>query len=41
MTEVEMKAIVANGKNKMPAFKDQLTDTQIRQVVDYVRHLEK
>lgn len=41
VTEDEMKAIVANGKNKMPAFKDNLTDTQIDQVVDYVRHLGK
>jgi mono/diheme cytochrome c family protein len=41
MTEAEMKAIVANGKNKMPAFKDKLTDVQIDQVVDYVRHLGK
>lgn len=41
MTQVEMKAIVENGKNKMPAFKDSLTDTQIGQVVDYVRRLGK
>jgi cytochrome c6 len=41
MTEAEVKAIVTSGKNKMPAFKDKLTDTQIDQVVDYVRHLGK
>jgi|SRR5215469_3897628 len=41
MTDAEMKAIVTNGKNKMPAFKDKLTDAQIDQVVDYVRHLGK
>jgi len=41
MTEAEVKAIVTTGKNKMPAFKDRLTDTQIDQVVDYVRHLGK
>lgn len=41
MTEAEMKAIVTDGKNKMPAFKDSLTDAEIRQVVDYVRHLGK
>jgi cytochrome c6 len=41
MTAAEVKAIVADGKNKMPAFKGKLTDTQIDQVVDYVRHLGK
>lgn len=41
MTEAEAKDVVTNGKNKMPAFKDKLTDAQIGQVVDYVRHLRK
>jgi len=41
MTDAEIKAIVTNGKNKMPAFRDKLTGTQIDQVVDYVRHLAK
>jgi len=41
MTDAEMKAMVRNGKNKMPAFKDKLTGTEIDQVVDYVRHLGK
>ena len=41
MTEAEVKAIVTDGKNKMPAFKGKLTDAQIDQVVDYVRHLGK
>ena len=41
LTESEVKAIVTSGKNKMPAFKDKLTDAQIDQVVDYVRHLGK
>ena len=40
MTEAEVKAIITNGKNKMPAFKDTLTDAQIDQVIDYVRRLE-
>src|SRR5215831_188905 len=35
MTEAEVKAMVTDGKNKMPAFKGKLTDTQIGQVVDY------
>ena len=41
MTDAERKAIVTNGKNKMPAFRDKLTGTQIDQVVDYVRNLGK
>jgi cytochrome c6 len=40
MTEADMKAIVTNGKNKMPAFKGKLTDAQIDQVVDYIRHMK-
>lgn len=41
MTEAEVKAVITNGKNKMPAFKDTLSDAQIGQLVDYVRHLGK
>lgn len=41
MTQAEVKAVVMNGKDKMPAFKDILSDTQIDQVVDYVRHIGK
>ena len=41
MTQAQVKAIVMNGKDKMPAFKNILTDTQIDQVVGYVRHFRK
>jgi cytochrome c6 len=41
MTDAEMKAVIINGKNKMPPFKGKLTDSQIDDVVQYVRHLGK
>ena len=41
MSEADLKAIVTNGKNKMPPFKGKLTEAQIDQVVDYVRDLGK
>lgn len=30
-----------NGKSKMPAYKDKLTDAQIKDVVAYIRTLQK
>jgi len=30
-----------DGKGKMPAYKNQLTDAQIQQVVAYIRTLQK
>ncbi len=33
--------IVKNGKNKMPQFKNTLTDDQIKSVLQYIRTLEK
>lgn len=41
MSDADLKGIVTNGKNKMPAFKGKLTDTQIDQVLAYVRQLGK
>jgi cytochrome c6 len=41
MSEADLKGVVTNGKNKMPAFKGKLTDAQIDQVVDYIRHMAK
>ena len=41
MTDARMIAITTNGKGKMPAFKGKLTDTQIREVIAYVRTLQK
>jgi len=41
MTEAEMIALTKNGKAKMPAFKDKLSDDQIKAVVDYYVSLAK
>ena len=42
LTNAQMTAIVKNGKNnKMPAFNGQLTDAQIKDVLQYVRTLQK
>ena len=32
---------ISNGKGKMPAFKKSLTDSQIDELVNYVRRLRK
>lgn len=37
----KLESIIKNGKNKMPAFKNKLSDKQIKQVVAYIRTLEK
>ncbi len=34
-------AIVKNGQGKMPAFKDKLTDAQIKDAVAYIHQLQK
>jgi len=41
LTENEMIAAVKNGKNKMPAQKDKLTDAEIKGAVEYYRSLGK
>ena len=41
LTESEMVAATTNGKAKMPAYKGKLTDPQIKEVVAYMRTLEK
>jgi cytochrome c6 len=41
LSESEMVADTTNGKGKMPAYKGKLTDAQIREVVAYMRSLEK
>lgn len=41
LTEPDMIASTKNGKGKMPAYKDKLSDAQIREVVAYMRTLEK
>jgi mono/diheme cytochrome c family protein len=35
----ELVVIVKNGKNKMPSFKDKLTDDQVKAVIAYIRTL--
>jgi len=39
MSDDELINIVKNGKNKMPIFKDKLTEDQIKAVVSYIRTL--
>ena len=41
LSDADLKAVITNGKNKMPAFKSKLTDAQIDQVISYVRELGK
>jgi mono/diheme cytochrome c family protein len=40
-SNAELKTVITDGKNKMPAFKGKLTDAQIDQVIAYVRDLGK
>lgn len=41
MSDADLIAATKNGKGKMPAYAGKLTDTQIKDVVAYVRTLEK
>jgi cytochrome c6 len=41
MPDADLKAVITNGKNKMPPFKGKLTDAQIDQVISYIRELGK
>ena len=40
-SDSELIAMVENGKGKMPAFEGKLTDAQIKDVVAYIRTLQK
>jgi cytochrome c6 len=40
-SDTDLKAIITNGKNKMPAFKGKLTEPQIDDVLAYIRELGK
>ena len=40
-TDAQMTEITAKGKNKMPGFAGKLTDAQIKDVVAYIRELQK
>ena len=35
----ELATVIKNGKDKMPSFKDKLTDDQIKAVIAYIRAL--
>lgn len=39
-TDAEMFTLTKDGKNKMPAYKDKLTDDQIKGLVKYIRTLK-
>lgn len=41
LTEAQMITDTVNGKGKMPAFKGKLTDSQIKESVEYFRSLAK
>ena len=40
-TDAEWTAIIAKGKNKMPAYDKKITDAEIKDVVAYIRGLCK
>ena len=40
-SDAKLMGQVENGSSAMPPFKDKLTDTQIKDVIAYVRTLEK
>ena len=40
-TDAQLTEIVTNGKGKMPAYKDKLKDTDIKDLVAYIRGLGK
>ena len=41
MPEAELTTITKNGKGKMPGYAGKLTDAQIKDVVAYIRTLQK
>lgn len=41
MSDADLKNVITNGKNKMPAFKGKLTDAQMGDVLAYIRTLAK
>ena len=40
-TDAELTDIISNGKNKMPKYGDKFKDTEIKELVAYVRTLGK
>ena len=41
MSDADLTSEINNGKGKMPAFKDKLSASQIKEVVAYIRTLKK
>jgi mono/diheme cytochrome c family protein len=41
MSDAASIGITKNGAGKMPAYKDKLSDAQIKEVITYIRGLEK
>ena len=41
MSDADLNAAITNGKGKMPAYKGKLTDSQITDLVAYIRTLKK
>jgi len=41
MSDATIVNLTKNGSGKMPAFKDKLTDAQIKEVVQYIHELQK
>ena len=40
-TDAQLVTSTKDGKGKMPAYKDKLTDAQIKDVISYIRTLQK
>jgi len=41
LTDAQLTAATTSGKGKMPTYKDKLTDAQIKDVIGYIRTLQK
>lgn len=41
MSDADLTGAIANGKGKMPGFKGKLSDSQIKDLVAYIRTLKK
>ena len=41
MSDEDMFAIIKNGKGKMPGYASKLTDAEIKDLVEYIRTLQK
>jgi hypothetical protein len=41
MSDDELTAVIADGKDKMPSYRKSLKPEQIKELVDYIRSLTK